>query len=111
MAQIQQGQVVSLATTVGSRDDARRLAAGLVEQRLAACVQVDPSIESHYRWEGRQCVDAEVRLVAKTTAQRLPALLAWLQEHHPYDLPQLVWQEVQASQAYADWVASEVADG
>jgi len=111
MADLRQGRVVSLATTVASRDDARRLAAGLVEQRLAACVQVDPSLESHYRWEGRQCVDAEVRLVAKTTAARLPALLAWLQEQHPYDLPQLVWQELQASEAYAAWVASAVGEG
>jgi len=108
MADFRQSEIVSLATTVGSREDARQLAAGLVEQRLAACVQVDLAVESHYRWEGRQCADAEVRLTVKTAPERLGALLAWLEGHHPYELPQLVWQVMPASQAYAAWVRSEV---
>ncbi len=98
--------ILSVTTTVGSMEDAQRLAAALVERRLAACVQLDP-IESHYRWEGRQCADPEVRLTLKTVPQRLDALQAFLAEHHPYDVPQLLWHTVAATEAYAGWVRAE----
>ena len=52
-------EVLSLVTTVGSEADARRLARGLVEARLAACVQVEPGLQSHYRWQGELQADAQ----------------------------------------------------
>lgn len=100
-------QVLSLVTTVGGEDDARRLAAALLDQRHAACVQVD-RIESHYRWEGALCAEAEWRLTIKSTPDKLAALQAFLAAGHPYDLPQLVWQVLEATPAYAAWVRSEV---
>jgi periplasmic divalent cation tolerance protein len=101
-------EVLSLVTTVGSEADARRLARGLVEARLAACVQVEPGLESHYRWLGKVQADAEWRLTAKTLPACLGPVQAWLAEHHPYELPQLVWQVLCASPAYAAWVREEV---
>ena len=100
--------ILSLTTTVGSPEDAQRLARQLVEGRLAACVQVDAGVQSHYRWEGRLCADPEVRLTVKTLPALRERLLAFLAEHHPYDVPQLLWQVMQASPAYADWVRGEV---
>lgn len=102
-------QVLSLVTTVGGEDDARRIATALLDQRLAACVQID-RLESHYRWEGAMCAEAEWRLTVKSTPHRLAALQAFMASHHPYDLPQVVWQVLEASPAYADWVRAEAGD-
>ena len=98
--------ILGVTTTVGTEADARRIARGLVEARLAACVQIDAGITSVYRWEGRVCEEAEWRLVIKTVPDRLPALEAYLREHHPYELPQLVVARLRGSDAYARWVAS-----
>ena len=107
----QAAEILSLVTTVGSEHDARRLAAALLERRLAACVQLDRGVESHYRWEGKVCTDTEVRLTVKSTPQRLADLEAFFEAEHPYDLPQLLWQVDQASVAYAAWVHDEVSPG
>ena len=104
----QAAEILSLVTTVGSEEDARRLASALVERRLAACVQLERGVESHYRWQGKVCVDAEVRLTVKSMPERLDALQAFFAAEHPYDLPQLVWQLDRASAAYAAWVREEV---
>lgn len=102
-------QVLSVSTTVPSRDDALRLARGLVEQRLAACVQIDDGLTSLYRWEGRLCEDAELRLVIKTVPERLDAIQAFFAAHHPYKVPQLLCCPMQASQAYGQWAREETA--
>jgi periplasmic divalent cation tolerance protein len=108
MDDCQATDILSLTTTVGSLDDARRLAQGLLEQRLAACVQLDPIAQSHYRWEGRLCADPEVRLTVKSRPQHLAALQAFFADHHPYEVPQLLWQTLSGGDAYAAWVSSEV---
>lgn len=100
--------ILTVTTTVGSLDDARRLARGLVEARLAACVQLDAIAASVYRWDSRVCEDAETRLTLKTVPARLEALQAFFAEHHPYDVPQFVALPCGASAAYGDWVRAEV---
>jgi periplasmic divalent cation tolerance protein len=102
--------IVTVTTTVGSMDDAKRLAREIVEHRLAACVQIDVVAASIYRWEGRLCEEPEVRLSIKTLARRQAALEALFAELHPYELPQFLCEKHEGSQAYADWVRSEVED-
>lgn len=102
--------ILSLTTTVGSVDDANRLARALVEQRLAACVQVDEGVRSHYRWEGAACDDPEVRLTVKSLPSLLPRLQAFLAGQHPYKLPQVLWHTMSASPAYGEWVRSETTE-
>ena len=97
-----------VTTTVGSETTATALARALVEQRLAACVQVDAGVTSLYRWKGELCEDREARLVIKTAPDREAALRGFLAEHHPYELPQFVAMAVPASADYAEWVRSEV---
>ena len=92
-----------VATTVPSAEEAGHLARSLVQQQAAACVQVE-SITSHYVWQGTQCEDAEWRLVFKTLPTGMFALLRWLRGTHPYDLPQILVREEQASREYAAWV-------
>lgn len=100
--------ILSLTTTVASLEDAQRLAAALLEQRLAACVQLDAGLQSHYRWQGALCAEEEVRLTVKSLPALLPQLQAFMAEHHPYDVPQLLWQTLAASAGYDEWVRGEV---
>lgn len=102
-------QLVVIWTTVSGEEDAQRLAAGLIEARLAACVQTDSVSTSVYRWrtspEGDEtvCRDAEVRLWVKTFADRVAAVEAFFVDHHPYELPQMVVVTATASDAYRRW--------
>jgi periplasmic divalent cation tolerance protein len=98
------GRVVALSS-VGSAEDADRLARALVERRLAACVNVVPGVVSHYRWKGELCRDEERLLVIKTRAERMEALRAALAELHPYELPELVALEItDGNPAYLEWL-------
>ncbi len=85
---------------------AQRLATTLVEARLAACVSVLPPMRSVYRWQGEVEQADEVLLLAKTPAERVPALVDRLRSLHPYELPEIVAVEAAAGlPAYLDWVA------
>lgn len=96
-----------VVTTVGTRDDAQRIARALVEQRLAACVQVS-AIDSVYRWEGQVHQAPELRLMIKTSAARLAELEQALRAMHPYALPALHALPLErVDPAYAAWVGQE----
>lgn len=96
---------IAVVTTVGSLEDARRIARTLVEGRLAACAQIS-EIESCYRWQGEVQQEREFRLLLKTVAGRYREVEAAILELHPYELPAihaLALDEVHAP--YADWIA------
>ncbi|MBX3712128.1 MAG: divalent-cation tolerance protein CutA [Lysobacter sp.] len=85
---------------------ARALGRALVEERLAACVQLLPGIESVYRWDGAVESATETLLILKTTRARHEALQARLVALHPYEVPELVaWPAVAGLPAYLHWVA------
>lgn len=95
--------------TVGGPELAQTIARSLVEERLAACVNVLPGVTSIYRWEGRICEDAEVVLVIKTTAGRLDALTSRVRDLHTYQVPEVVAVPIVAGSApYLAWVAESV---
>lgn len=98
--------VVVLTTWPADRDP-NALARPLVEERLAACVNVLPVMESFYRWQGALQRDAERQLVMKTTAARVEALYARLRALHPYDVPEFLVIDVAAGAGpYLDWLAA-----
>lgn len=87
---------------------AERIAHALVAERLAACVNRLPGVQSTYWWQGRVEQGGEVLLLIKTTADRMDALTARLRDLHPYELPELVAVEACAGlPAYLDWVVAE----
>ena len=103
-------EVRVVLVTAPDSECAERLARALVEERLAACVNLVPGIRSFYRWEGRVQDDAEWLLVVKTRAACGAALAARVKELHPYELPEVL--ELPAaggSEAYLDWVRTETA--
>ena len=96
-------------TTIGAETDAVALAKTLVEERLAACVNVLPAMISTYRWKGAVEQDREHQVVIKTAADRLAALEARLRELHPYELPELLILDVDDGGAkYLAWVREAV---
>jgi periplasmic divalent cation tolerance protein len=100
-----------VTTTVDSREAADRLAALLVEARLAACAQVSGPISSTYRWQGRIETATEWACVLKTTVARLPALEARIRAEHPYQVPEIVAVPIVAGDpAYLAWIDDGVRD-
>lgn len=87
---------------------AERLARGLVEARLAACVNVLGPMRSVYRWKDAVAEDPELQLVIKTTAERYDDVEAYLSGAHPYETPEIVALPiVRGSSAYLEWLSAE----
>lgn len=103
--------IVVCFSTCPDRDSAGRIAEALVRERLAACVNIVPGLQSVYRWQGAIERSDETLLLAKTTREGVAALSARLAELHPYELPEVVAVEVAGGlSAYLDWVAEQVAE-
>ncbi len=95
--------------TAGSRDDAVAIADVLVEERLAACVNVIGAMTSVYRWEGAVRHDEEVVLIAKTTTARLDALTQRVRELHSYECPCIVALPVDGGDpAFLEWISDQI---
>ena len=100
--------IILVLTTMPDDDRADTLARTLVEERLAACVNVHGPMRSTYRWKGQIECDAERQVVIKTTKGQLATLEARLRALHPYELPEFLVLDAGGSTAYAGWVAGEV---
>ena len=97
--------LVIVLTTVAADARADELARQLVDEGLAACVNLYPPMVSTYRWKGRVERESEQQMVIKTTRARVAALETRLRQLHPYELPEFVVLPVESgSEAYVDWV-------
>jgi len=100
---------VIVLTTVGTTFDVQPLALQLVEQGVAACVNVIPQIQSVYRWKGKIERDTEHLLLVKTTAERFDAVRSHIRSIHTYALPEIIAIPVETGDAEAlDWIRSSV---
>lgn len=98
--------VFLVLSTFPDEQTAHRIGLQLVEEKLAACVNILPSVHSIYRWQGQVEKATETMAFIKTTKESLPALKERLQALHPYDVPELVAIEVsEGSPGYLQWVA------
>jgi len=100
-------EVLIVLTTWPDAEGARTAARVLVEQKLAACANIVPAIESIYRWEGKIETATEVLMVLKTTIGRYPQLETRIKELHSYEVPEIVSLRVtDGLPAYLRWVES-----
>lgn len=97
-------EIAIVLTTIGADPDAEVLAKTLVDERLAACVNVLPPMASIYRWKGKVEQGREHQLVIKTRRALVDRLQARLRELHPYDLPEFIVLDAGASAGYLSWV-------
>ena len=99
---------VLVLTTVPDDERGDALARTLVDDRLAACVNLHRPMESIYRWKGQVECDTERQLVIKTTRDRLPALEARLHALHSYELPEFIIMSIdEGSASYVKWVLDQ----
>jgi periplasmic divalent cation tolerance protein len=91
--------------TVGKRADALRIARALVDERLAACVNVVPGVTSVYRWKGKRCEDRELLLIVKSRVDRWAALARRVKAIHPYTVPEIIRLPIEAgARDYLRWI-------
>lgn len=96
-------------TTCGSLEEARKIANGCIERRLAACVNIVPQVESVYRWQGKVETATECLLVIKTTSGMFARLRDTLHELHSYETPECIAIGIEdGSAAYLDWIGESV---
>jgi periplasmic divalent cation tolerance protein len=96
---------VLATTTTATMEDARKIAAQLVEERLAACVQIVEPITSVYRWQGAVEEERELLLLIKSTEDLIPRIAELLDRIHPYEVPELIATPIiGGSAAYLSWL-------
>lgn len=101
-------EIIIILTNLPDRASALKLAGQLVEQRLAACVNVLAECSSVYRWEGKIKSATEVPVLIKSRAQRYDEVEAAIRRLHPYELPEIVAVPVRRGlEEYLEWVAGE----
>jgi periplasmic divalent cation tolerance protein len=90
--------------TASSLEEARAIASAILEQRLAACVNILPGVESHYWWQGKLESAPEVMLLIKSSAEQFEALAALVKEKHSYECPEIVaLSPEEIAPAYRKW--------
>ena len=106
---VTRNQLLVVVSSLPNMQAAKGLARALLEENLAACVQLMDGMQSVYRWEGKVCEEHEVLLSAKTSASKWLEISSFIQAQHPYDLPEiLAFSPEQYSQQYGAWVQTEV---
>lgn len=98
-------------STFPNAEVAAAIARQLVESKLAACVNLIPSVRSIYTWEDEVCDETEVLAVIKTARERLEAVRAAILAEHPYECPEVIALDVDGGhQPYLDWVMAMTAE-
>lgn len=100
-------RICLIQTSVETPEQARSLGEQLLSERLAACVQVIPAGTSLFHWQGAIEQSAECYLAIKTRPELRERATRWLEAHHPYEVPEILWTELGSSAAYARWLQDE----
>ncbi|WP_434514621.1 divalent-cation tolerance protein CutA [Dechloromonas sp. ARDL1] len=101
-------ETLTVITNCPDEETANAIALAIVEEKLAACVNILPRVQSIYRWQGSVESAAEIPLLIKTTADNYPALEARITTLHPYDVPEIIALPIaRGLPAYLNWVATE----
>jgi periplasmic divalent cation tolerance protein len=102
---------IVVLSTCASEEEAESLARSMVEQRLAACVNVIPRIRSYYRWKGALESAEEWLLLIKSSRDRFRELMAALEKAHSYEIPEvLALQVVDGAANYLNWIDVNLRD-
>jgi len=109
MSMTTNSSLLVVITSLPSLEQAQTIARQLVENRLAACVQIQQGVNSIYRWDGKICEENEVLLSAKTSRVLWEEIRGFIQNNHPYDLPEIIaFTPADYEQQYGQWVEAEI---
>ena len=102
------GQYTVIMSTCPDDEQARSLAAGLVDNGLAACVNILPNMTSIYRWQGKREMESEVLLMIKTRQSLYPDVEQYILQHHSYEVPEIIALPlINGSSSYLDWIDTQ----
>ena len=102
---------IVVLVTSPSLEEAERLALSLLEEKLAACVNVTP-VASFFRWEGKTCKESERLLIIKSRGSLFETLEKRVRELHSYDVPEIIALPIVAgSERYLQWMEESVPEG
>jgi len=94
-----------IITNVSTIEEAKKIANGLVENKLAACTNIIPGVTSVYFWKDEVCEDNEQMLVIKTRRELFEQVRDFITENHSYELPEVIMLPIEAgSEAYLNWI-------
>ncbi len=98
-------EAIVVFVTTGSEQEAKSLARKLVEQRLVACANIFPTIQSIFQWEGQVTEEQESLLMLKTTSSTFEQVESVIKTHHSYEVPEIIALPIQrGSEDYLSWV-------
>ena len=101
---------ITALMTAPNVETARKIAQAALTQKLAACANIIPNLESHYWWQGKLEQSAEVLIVFKTTVKMQMALRDSVLANHPYETPEFIAQAIDfGNDAYLAWIRQNVA--
>jgi periplasmic divalent cation tolerance protein len=101
-------QLLMALCSTPNEETAKALSQSILDARLAACVSRVPGVQSQYWWQGVLETAEETLLMIKTTAAQVDSLKAHIQEHHPYETPELIFVPIEtALDSYALWINHE----
>lgn len=99
--------MIHVTTTCPDLETAERLARAALAAHVTACANILPGVRSLYHWEGEIAEDGEVLVIFKTSDRARPALVAFLEAEHPYDVPVITWERLETTPEAASWLARE----
>lgn len=100
-------KLVCVLTTFPNLALARKFSRDLLQNKLAACIQIIPKVESHYAWKGKLEKSREILLLIKTQADLFKRLETFFKKNHPYEIPELIQIPISKSaHAYLKWIQS-----
>lgn len=101
--------LILVLTTVSTESSANEISQKLLEDGLAACIQVEEKVRSHYRWQGKLIIENECRLAIKSIDSRWKSLRKSLEECHPYEIPEIIKVNIDdCSDDYRRWIISQM---
>ena len=107
----QSNQHIMLLCTCPDRETAASLAHKILQDSLAACINILPGIESVYRWQGKVEQDTEVLMLIKSLSRAADELERIITQNHPYELPEIITVPIDAgSNDYLQWITNNVSN-
>ncbi len=96
-------------TTVSSAKEGKSIAKNLIINKLAACVNIIPKVNSFFYWEGKLCVERESLLLIKTTGQQIRRVMKEIKGEHSYQVPEIIfWPIGKIDKNYENWIRKTV---
>lgn len=109
MNRFQPGSASACYVTAPDEQVAKKLAQGIVSNKLAACVNIIPKVTSIYEWEGKINEDSEVLMMIKTKTSMVEELAKYVREHHPYSVAEVISTPIEnGNPVYLQWINDTV---